>query len=156
MRGIEQKLQQQVATYLGWALEPPAWFSSIPAGGGGEMRGRIIKGTGYKAGTPDLLIVSGGRAHFIELKAPRGVLSEAQRRTIPALEAAGAGVVVAYSLDTVRGALFAWGIPTRETKPATERIRRGILAAQLNLAGGLTDAKFPESDRLGRKRRAKA
>ncbi len=146
MRGVEQKLQQQVATYLGWALAPPAWFSSIPAGGGGEMRGRIIKGTGYKSGTPDLLIVAEGRAWFIELKAPRGMLSEAQRRTIPALEAAGAHVVVCRSLDEVRGALDAWGIPTREVKPATERIRRGLAQPQ----------DWPESDQLGRKRRAKA
>ncbi len=97
MRGIEQSLQRQVATYLGWALKPPAWYSSIPAGGGGEMRGRIIKGTGYKSGTPDILIIAEGRAHFIELKSPRGVLSEAQRRTIPALGAAGARVVVCVS-----------------------------------------------------------
>lgn len=150
----EQKLQRQVAEYLSWALVPPAWFTSIPAGGGGEMRGRILRGTGYRAGTPDLLIVYDGRAYFLELKSAKGVLSEIQRETHAVLKRAGCCVAVCRSLDDVR-ALFGpagpwWPIPIRETKPSAERIRRGFMQPH---ALASDDPIWPESADLGRRRR---
>ncbi len=148
----EQILQRQVAAYLSWALTPPAWFTSIPAGGGGEMRGRILKGTGYKAGCPDLMILFDGRAHFIELKSAKGVLSEAQKQIHDELRAAQCPVEVCRSLDDVR-ALMAldgpwWPLAAciRETKPSTERIRRGFKNWEMG-------CEWPESEPLGRRRR---
>jgi len=126
----EQALQRQVANYLAWALCPPAWFTAIPSGGGGEMRGMILKGMGLKAGVPDLLLLHQSRSLWIELKSPRGALSEAQRRCHEAINNAGCRpVVVCRSLDDVQAALAFWGIPTRETKPSLDRIRRGIATA---------------------------
>jgi hypothetical protein len=139
----EQRLQRAVADYLAWTLLPPTWFTAIPAGGGGELRGRILKGMGLRAGVPDILIVHEGRAHWVELKSARGSLSEAQRTTHSALTATGCPVVVCRSLEEVQGALWAWGIPTRDTKPSTERIRAGFLAPQ----------EFPATDLIGRRRR---
>jgi hypothetical protein len=140
----EQRLQRAVADYLAWALLPPAISTSHPAGGGGELRGKILKGTGNRAGWPDIeIIANDGRFYGIELKSARGVLSEAQRRTLPAINAAGAPTAVCRSLDDVQAALMAWRIATRDTKPSTERIRAGLLAPQ----------EFPESDLIGRRRR---
>lgn len=129
---LEQRLQRQVAEYLSWSLIPPAWFTSFPAGGGGELRGKIAKGMGLKAGVADLLIIDRGRPFWIELKSPRGTLSEAQRRTADALIAAGCRWTVARSFDDVRGALWGWGIPLRDQKPMPAVIRS--LAADLATA----------------------
>jgi hypothetical protein len=139
----EQRLQRAVADYLAWALLPPTWFTAIPAGGGGELRGRILKGMGLRAGVPDILIVHEGRAHWVELKSARGSLSEAQRTTHSALTATGCPVVVCRALDDVQAALTAWRIATRDTKPSAERIRAGFFAPQ----------DFPVSDLIGRWRR---
>jgi hypothetical protein len=145
----EQRLQRAVADYLAWALLPPAWFTAIAHGArlGDDstawLRGGILRGTGTKAGVPDILIVHEGRAYFVELKSARGSLSEAQRTTHSALTATGCPVAVCRSLDDVQSMLWAWRIPTRSTKPSTERIRAGFRAPQ----------EFPASDLIGRRRR---
>ena len=94
------------------------------------MRGMILRGMGLKAGVPDVLIVHEGRAHWVELKAPRGVLSEAQRSTLALIAAAGCPWVVCRSLDELRGALHGWGIPTREAPPTPVDALRRSMAAQ--------------------------
>jgi hypothetical protein len=148
VRHPEAALQRTIAAYLSWALAPPAYWSAIGHGGGGQMRGRILKGMGVKAGLPDILIVHDGIAHWIELKAEKGVLSDAQIVTHAALRAAKCPVAVVRSLDELRLLLAGpwWPIPLRESKPATERIKRGIVQPR----------DWPESDQLRRKRRAKA
>ncbi len=120
MRHPEQVLQRQIAEYLALVLIPPVWWTTIPAGGGGELRGKILKGLGYRAGTPDIMIAHDGRVAFLELKSPKGVLSAAQKETHAALRAAGCPVAVVRSLDEVRF-LFGpagkwWAIPTREAR----------------------------------------
>lgn len=127
----EHQLHQQVSQYLAWALIcPPAWWSTWPMGGGGEMRGKIIRGLGAKAGVPDLIFIHEGRAFFIELKAGKGRTSAVQREQHKALALAGTPPpVVAYSLDEVRGALWAWGLPLRERKPVAPIMQ--ALAADL-------------------------
>lgn len=120
MRHPEQVLQRQIAEYLALVLIPPAWWTTIPAGGGGEIRGKILKGLGYRAGTPDMMIVANGRVYFLELKSARGKLSPAQQATHTALLMAGSCVAVCRSLDNVRH-LFSehgpwWAIPTREVR----------------------------------------
>lgn len=133
MRHPEAALQRQIVGYLNWALAPPAWFTAIGHGGGGEMRGMILKGMGMKAGVPDLLIVYDQRAYFVELKSAKGVLSEAQKEVHAALWRAKTPVAVVRSLDEFRALLAGpwWQLQAciRETKPATERIKRGLAAA---------------------------
>jgi hypothetical protein len=100
-----------VAKYLSLTLQPPHWFSTFPAGGGGKARGGQLKAMGLKAGVPDILIISGftGRANWIELKAPQGTESVAQKETRKALEYARCGTAVCRSIEDVQAALEAWG-----------------------------------------------
>lgn len=123
MQHLEAALQRTLAEYLHWALEPPAWFTAIPGGD----RGRTTT-YGYRKGCPDLLIVSGGRCWFLELKSPKGVLSSSQKALHAMFAATGIPVAVVRSLTETRTQLALWGIPTRETKPSTEAIKRGLLS----------------------------
>ncbi len=129
MNYSEAALQRQIVGFLGWALKSPAWYTTIGHGGGGQMRGMILKGMGLKAGVPDLIIVHDGRAFWLELKAGTS-LSAVQREIHASLDAAGSKVATCRSLDDVIAALTSWGIPLRTETVATERIRRGILNAQ--------------------------
>lgn len=113
MRRPEQALQQTVAQYLDRCLEPHVFWTAIPAGGGGKLRGAILKGMGYKAGTPDVLLIHRSCAYWIELKAGNGRVSPAQKEVGGHLFIAGCPVAVCRSLDSVIGTLAAWHIPTR-------------------------------------------
>ncbi len=105
MKRPEQALQQQVAQFLDAALPDDAWWTAIPLGGGGRLRGAILKGMGAKAGTPDLLIVYRGRAFWIELKAATGRLTPAQKVTHLRLTLAGCLVDTCRSVEEVAGVL---------------------------------------------------
>lgn len=118
----EQVLQTAVARYLDRALRKPTWWSGIGHGGGGRVRGAILKGMGVKAGVPDLLIVhpapmnnSGCLLVGIELKSADGSLSPAQKETRDAFTEAGAFYYIARSLDEVEGFLRGIGIPLHAT-----------------------------------------
>ena len=117
MNRPEQALQQAVARYLDVALPDDAWWTAIPAGGGGRLRGAILKGMGYKAGTPDILIVWQGRAYWIELKAPKGAVSKAQVATFERLRYAGATVDVCRSVHEVADMIEAY-FPTKASVSA--------------------------------------
>ncbi len=121
----EATLQRSVVTLLSWLLAPPAWFTAIghgPRGRGnqkgdeGYNRGAQWKGLGVKAGVPDLLIVYRGNAYWIELKAPKGVVSEDQKRAHLDLRTAGCGLEVCRSLEDVQKILAVWGIPTNKVR----------------------------------------
>ena len=93
----ERQLQRQVTEYLEIALRPyGAFVTAIP---GGDLQ--MTRCPGYRAGTPDVLIVIGGRAVWIELKTPRGRLSNSQRVAHTDIGRAGAAVHVARSLADV-------------------------------------------------------
>ena len=80
------------------------------------MRGAILKSIGYSAGTPDILVIDGGRAVWLELKAPKGRVSDAQRACHEALHLAGAIVHVVRSLDEAIAALRWSCVPLREDR----------------------------------------
>lgn len=109
----EQRLHRQIAQFLSVALLPPAWFTTVPAGGGGLVRGKILKGLGLKIGVPDVLVCYQGIAHFIEIKTRTGRVAPEQKACHADLVAAGCKVGVARSIDDVVSLLTAWGIPTR-------------------------------------------
>ena len=178
MNHPEAAIQRAIATYLSKVLPADAWFTAIAHGvrhGDGEdawLRGAISKGMGTKAGVPDILLLYQGRAFFGEVKAPAGSLTEAQRGAHSAITAGGCPVAVWRSVDDARASLAAWGIPTRETKESTGRIRRGFATAMSDQTAcvpiingpswveptayiGSAYIGFPKSDNLGRKRRAK-
>ena len=83
--------------------------------GNGELRdgGTAAKlaRMGLKAGVPDLALVIGGRAYFLELKRERGGrLSPEQIAMHAELRAAGAVVETAIGLDHALAVLTAWGV----------------------------------------------
>lgn len=60
---------------------------------------------GQRAGVPDLLIVYAGRAVFVEVKSERGKTTALQEHEMGRIEAAGAVVLVARSVEEVERAL---------------------------------------------------
>ncbi len=117
----EQDLQRQVAKFLTLALPTTdAWFTAIPAGGGGKTRGAILKATGYHAGTPDMLVIYKPGAWitgviWLELKSATGRLSKDQELCRDDLIAAGCKWALVRSLDDVERALTRFGVPLRAT-----------------------------------------
>ncbi len=118
----ESDLHKAVAKYLDLVLMPDTWWTSIAHGNRGKpVRGALWKAAGAKKGVPDILIIHGNSACFIELKAPGiGRLSPEQVACHEALVLAGARVTVARSIDDVQDALARWRIPTRH-KCRTEK-----------------------------------
>ena len=113
----EQIFQRQVADFLTLALPTPdAWFTTIPAGGGGKVRGAILQGMGYKAGTPDMLVIYNfrfPRVIWLELKAGRGRLSKVQVECRDDLIRAGGEWALCRTLEDVEKALRRFGVPLR-------------------------------------------
>jgi hypothetical protein len=90
----------------------PGTFAFHPANGGwrSPAEASILKGMGVKAGVPDIIIIKSGHCFLLELKAPDGRPTPAQRDVHAALAAAGATVAVAYGLDDALARLEAWGL----------------------------------------------
>lgn len=115
-RGVDQtekQLHLSVAQYLNIALTPPDTYTTMPLGGGGLVRGALLKAVGTKAGIPDLLILRAGRAYWIELKTKRGSLSEQQRLMAVDLKAAGCEWCVCRSVEEVEQRLTQWNFTLR-------------------------------------------
>lgn len=112
-RAPEAALQRAVTEYLTLALGPGCFFTAIPLGGGGRVRGAILKATGTKQGTPDLLLVNMGQAIFIELKSQRGRVSAEQHACHEAIRAACGIVLVCRSIADVESGLLRYGVPLR-------------------------------------------
>ena len=72
-----------------------------------------MKRAGVKAGVPDILVVHGGFAFFIELKADKGRVSVAQEIVRDALGMAGAKWCCCRSIDDVAFILNQWNVPLR-------------------------------------------
>jgi hypothetical protein len=115
MRRVEQNFQKAVATLLHAALPDDAWSSAFPAGGGGRLRGAILKSMGLAPGVPDYIIAHAGRTLWLELKThARGSgLSATQRACHERLRAAGHAVEVVRDIVEVIRALDAHGVPHR-------------------------------------------
>ncbi len=109
----EQALQRAVGELLNFTLGGLAWWSHFPAGGGGELRGKILRGLGLKPGVPDIILVDGSRCFWLELKSKRGQLSQAQLDCHRALLRAGCPVAVIRDINEVLPQLQRWGIALR-------------------------------------------
>lgn len=86
-------------------------------GGGAEAHKRqaIAVGMGVHPGFSDLIVLSGGRVLFLEVKAPRGSLSEAQDAFRDDVVAQGHAWALVRSADDTLAALAANGFRTRLT-----------------------------------------
>lgn len=152
----ETSLHWHVAGYLDKHLAAPAWFTTFPAGGGGEMRGKILKGLGLKSGVPDILIIfpttltlnafgaSFGAIpysvvvpllYWIELKkeASSGEPSAVQITTQQRLIEMGCRVANCNSMDGVKAALREWGLPYQENTPTEIGLRNSLKLALANV-----------------------
>ena len=116
----EQALQIAVSRYLEVTLRPPSWWSAIGHGGGGLVRGAMLKRMGVKKGVPDIIVIHpvasagselGAWLVGIELKAPKGRQSPEQVAVQRAFEQAGGFYYVCRSVDEVEDALRQTGIP---------------------------------------------
>lgn len=115
----EAKIQRAILRYLGATL--PHGFVLHHSPNGGMLKGEVgrSRGLGTKPGWPDLQVV--GRLDsgepftgYIEVKAPKGRLSEEQIAMRDRLIDCGYPVGVARSIDDVRELVRAWGLPSRD------------------------------------------
>lgn len=148
----ETSLHWHVAGYLDKHLAAPAWFTTFPAGGGGEMRGKILKGLGLKSGVPDILIIfpmslpmllPDGTVlnvmvpllYWIELKKEKssGEPSTVQIATQQRLIEMGCRVANCNSMDSVKATLREWGLPYQENTPTEIDLRNSLKLALANV-----------------------
>lgn len=139
-RKSETSFHMNVAGLLNKHLAEPAFWTTFPAGGGGENRGKLLKSLGLKSGFPDILIIVprelvliDGRSvtvpflYLIELKKfGKGELSANQLETQPKLTATGARVANCETLEQVHAALIEWQIPYRAESPRQAMMNRAI------------------------------
>lgn len=84
----------------------------------GVRRQAILVGMGVHPGFADLMVISGGRVLFLELKSPKGRLRVEQEAFRDAVLAQGFGWALVRSLDDALGALADHGFATRVAAPA--------------------------------------
>ena len=129
MRNEEANLQAAIVDWIR-TVAPGFFVFHVPNGGlRSKSEAARMKWQGVTAGVPDLVMISsGGVAHFLEVKAKGGVLSDAQRRIMEALDLLQAPVCVVKSIDDVRAAFERWGISTREASVSAGEHgwRRGV------------------------------
>ena len=86
MTANETAIRKQIQDYLRWT----GWFVYYN-----------LAGLGSYPGLSDLVAVRGGRVVHIEVKTPKGVQSDKQKRFQRKLEAAGGEYILARSVEDV-------------------------------------------------------
>jgi VRR-NUC domain-containing protein len=80
----------------------------------GEWRNKItgakLRRMGLIAGASDLLLWHEGKSFALELKAPGGRLSEAQKLFCARFNNAGGHTAIAYGIDDALACLKSWGL----------------------------------------------
>ncbi len=119
----EDKLQIAIVQYLKKALPADSYYCAIPNGavlaGDAKKRGmqmNRMKSTGFRVGAPDLFILCRGTFIGIEVKTPKGKLSDSQKVACDDIILAGGAWGVVRSLDDVYNLLVESGI-TVHSKP---------------------------------------
>jgi hypothetical protein len=108
-RHPEQNLQRALVDHLRARARPNVyWFHPANGGARTAIEGAILKACGVRAGTPDLILVRGGKTFALELKATGGGLSPTQREAHDELRRAGAEVATAVGIDDAIGQLERW------------------------------------------------
>lgn len=143
----EHSLQWHVAGLLDKHLAAPAWYTAFPAGGGGEMRGKILKGMGLKSGIPDIWIICPvtlqltDRSVLVPLlyglelkKTGKGTPSDAQIATQQTLTLMGVRCANCDNLEQVKQVVFGeWGLPYQDITPTEANFRDNLKNALANV-----------------------
>lgn len=124
-RKLEEGLQKTCADWLN--LKGYLWWHTPNAGGGygttpGARAGYMakMKRLGTKPGVPDIMILRNGTLYMAELKAPKGVVSDEQKRFMLRAESEGAVCAVVRSLEQLQALL---ALP----KPLTFKAWNGMI-----------------------------
>ena len=88
------------------------------AGPRGARRQAILVGMGVHAGFADLIVISGGRVLFLEVKSQTGRLRKSQEVFRDAVVTQGFGWALVRSVDEALGALADHGFTSRVQLPA--------------------------------------
>jgi hypothetical protein len=117
-RNAEASIQAAIVDWIR-LVAPQVLAFAVPNGGlRSKAEAARLKWTGVLAGVPDLAIIApGGKAFFLEVKAPRGSTSTPQQELIQRLTSLGAPSAVVRGIDDVRAAFRRWSIETREARP---------------------------------------
>ena len=116
----ESTLHQQIAGTFRLEIAPAGhisadgvvWWSQDIAAYSGTTPG-LRTARGVIAGVPDMLVLYRGLAHFIEVKAPDGEFSEAQRKVSTSILLSEARYGMARSAPEALQLLDAWDIPRK-------------------------------------------
>ena len=108
MYGEEYKLQCSIVQYLKYVLGNKFVWTSFPAGGGGRVRGAMLKKSGLVAGWPDLQIIKDGIYHGIEVKTDKGKVSDVQKDMHKNIIKSGGKVAICRSINEVEQTLYDW------------------------------------------------
>lgn len=107
----EDQLHEDVVAQARLQLRRGVFFFHVPNQNSGTIGWRMkLKRMGARAGTPDLVFVYQGRAHFMELKAPKGTTSDVQHEAHADIRNAGAPVAICKSIPEVVSAWNRWGL----------------------------------------------
>lgn len=111
MRTPEQPIHEGVVQLLKFAAAPGVVWYHPPNGEARNPRtGARLKAMGVVPGVADIaLVLPGGLAAFLEIKASDGRQSEHQRAFEGRVRGAGARYAVAKSIDEARAILRDWG-----------------------------------------------
>lgn len=105
----EEKLQNAVCEHLRKRGVPGlVWWHSPNGGKRGVVEAVRLKRMGVRAGVADLILLHGGNAFALELKAEEGRLSEAQDEFLADFRAAGGFAWAAFGLDNAIKILESW------------------------------------------------
>ncbi|WP_160119899.1 VRR-NUC domain-containing protein [Rhodovarius lipocyclicus] len=116
-RAPEMDIQKGIVAFLRRAL-PHAVVAAIQNERGADGRtegarlryGALRKASGVVAGFPDLMVLLPQRVVFLEVKAPRGVVSESQELLHPRIRALGHPVHIVRSIEDAEAAMTAEGV----------------------------------------------
>jgi hypothetical protein len=102
----EAALHKQVADYLDAVIRPPSVWTTIAHGGGGRIRGAMLKARGLKKGWPDIMVIAPGpNVLGIELKRKGGTQSPEQREVESAFHGCKAWYALCRSVEEVERAV---------------------------------------------------
>lgn len=113
----EDAIHRSILAYLRSVL-PSGWLTiHVPNGGSRHpVEAANLKRLGVVAGWPDLSIYGPTGCYFMEVKAPKGRISNSQHRIMDQLKDMGHPVAVVRSIDDAKAFIAEHGLPSRESR----------------------------------------